>query len=149
MTEHAEIAVGEADPTEAFATLQNDAGAALVDVRTRAEWTFVGLPDLSALGKQVWPVEWRFFPGMSVNPAFMDELRRAHGDQPPSTLFFLCRSGARSLEAARHAAAAYAEAGMKVRCVNVAEGFEGDLDAEGHRGTLNGWKARGLPWRQS
>ena len=29
------------------------------------------------------------------------------------------------------------------------KGFEGDKDGTGHRGTLGGWKAAGLPWVQS
>jgi len=54
---------------------------------------------------------------------------------------FLCRSGARS----HHAAAAAAAAGYS-SAYNILEGFEGDRDAEGHRGTVGGWKFHGLPW---
>ena len=67
----------------------------------------------------------------------------------PGHLFFICRSGSRSLAAARLVAARTLGEGRPVECVNVAEGFEGDLDGEGHRGTVNGWKVAGLPWRQS
>ncbi len=149
MSESQDPVVGEAAPDDVFETLRSDAGAALVDVRTRPEWAFVGLPDLSSAGKQTWLAEWRSYPDMRPNAAFMEDLARQFDAAPPTTLFFICRSGARSMEAARHAAEAFAQAGRSVRCVNVAEGFEGDLAGDGHRGQVNGWKARGLPWRQS
>lgn len=141
--------VEQVTPDEAHAAIAADPSAPLVDVRTRAEWSFVGLADLGGAGGTVWPVEWRMLPGMAVNERFLDELSARTGAAPPRQMFFICRSGARSLEAARAAAAFFAARGTPVRCVNVAEGFEGDLDAEGHRGRTNGWKARGLPWRQT
>ena len=137
--------VDELDPKAAYDALQDLDDVALVDVRTRAEWTFIGIPDISATGKQFWPIEWVRFPDMSPNPAFLDELVQRAGGQVPQHVLFICRSGARSMAAA-HAIAA---AGLSGRCTNVAEGFEGDLDTMRHRGGLNGWKARGLPWQQS
>lgn len=140
--------VGEIDPEGAFQALR-EGGAILIDVRTRAEWSFVGAPDLSGTGADLAMIEWQGFPTMAVNPDFpqnaVDATRRA-GAQ---TAYFICRSGARSLRAAYATAEAAAAAGVALTCVNVAEGFEGDLDATGRRGLLNGWKARGLPWRQS
>jgi rhodanese-related sulfurtransferase len=131
---------------EAWTRLKQDAGSVLVDVRTSAEWTFVGLPDLSSIGKRPVLVEWQDFPGNRVNQAFVDrvtEALTAIGANKDSELLFLCRSGGRSLSAARAmTAAGYA------RCRNVADGFEGPLDPNRHRGTLGGWKARGLPWVQ-
>jgi adenylosuccinate synthase len=41
-----------------------------------------------------------------------------------------------------------AQAAVTPHAFNVADGFEGPVDAEGHRGTVAGWKAEGLPWRQ-
>jgi rhodanese-related sulfurtransferase len=131
---------------ETWARLKSDAGSVLIDVRTGAEWTFVGLPDLSSLGKRPVLVEWQDFPGGQPNPAFVDRLVEAltpTGANKNSELFFLCRSGGRSLSAAR----AMAEAGY-ARCRNVADGFEGPLDPNRHRGALGGWKAKGLPWVQ-
>lgn len=139
-------------PDEAYRILETDPGARLVDVRTRAEWSFVGLPDLGGIGKQVWPIEWASFPGMAANPAFLAELQALaarDGGGMPSRLLFICRSGARSMAAANLVAGAFEGEDAPERCTNVAEGFEGDLDGEGHRGRMNGWKARGLPWRQS
>lgn len=126
--------------------LQADADAVLVDVRTRAEWTFVGLPDLSSLNKRVVTVEWQTFPDSQVDPEFADKLvshLEKSGVPKDAELFFICRSGARS-----HAAAhVMAEAGYP-RCRNVADGFEGPLDDRRQRGQVAGWKAAGLPWKQ-
>lgn len=137
---------GDIAVSEAWRVLSQDPGAVMVDVRSRAEWSFVGLPDLSGIGKQVLTVEWQVFPGMSVNQAFGDEveaLLQARPDKKAPVLF-LCRSGARS----RSAAIAVTARGLGP-CYNVAGGFEGDLDAARHRGGTNGWKAAGLPWQQS
>lgn len=141
--------VSEVGPKEAWDILEHDLSAVLIDVRSRAEWTFVGLPDLELLGKSSIQVEWKSFPDMHENPNFLSELAQHLGEAAPSTMLFLCRSGGRSLSAARVVAQSYAQVGRPVTCVNVAEGFEGDLNAKKHRGTLSGWKARGLPWRQS
>jgi len=143
------ISVDEVDPVEAYRLLESHRNAALVDVRSRAEWAFVGMPDLSTIGKPVLPVEWIRFPDMAPNPTFVDELLQDLGAAQPERVFFICRSGQRSMAAAHAVSAETAEKGRPVYCTNVMEGFEGGLDAEGHRGTLNGWKARGLPWRQN
>ncbi len=138
---------GDIASTEAWTVLRSEPKAQLIDVRTAAEWAYVGLPDLSSLDREVHCVEWQAFPSMAINTNFVtlvaERIRRAGaGEQTP--LIFLCRSGARS----RTAASAMARAGF-VKCFNVADGFEGDLDAERHRGRRNGWKAANLPWRQS
>ncbi|MFQ5565575.1 MAG: rhodanese-like domain-containing protein [Paracoccaceae bacterium] len=141
--------VDEVDPAEAYRILESIPEAALIDVRTRAEWAFVGLPDLSALGRPLWPIEWVAFPSMARNPAFVDELAARMDGKLPARALFICRSGNRSMAAAQFVAAALAKQGLAAHCTNVAEGFEGDLDADGHRGRVNGWKVRGLPWRQN
>ncbi|AZQ69515.1 rhodanese-like domain-containing protein [Silicimonas algicola] len=142
-------AVGEVSPGEAWRVLCDDDAARLIDVRTRAEWGFVGVPDLRETGQGPLFIEWASYPDMSVNVRFAEEVEKALNGEKPSTLLFLCRSGARSLKAAEAVSAHYARTGMAVTCLNVAEGFEGDVDASGHRGSHNGWKARGLAWRQS
>jgi rhodanese-related sulfurtransferase len=138
---------GDISVAEAWAILQSEPKAQLIDVRTKAEWTFVGLPDLTSLGREVHCVEWQSFPQMTVNPDFAgvvaENVRRAGADQG-APLLFLCRSGARS----RAAAIAATAAGFG-RAYNVAGGFEGDLDEARQRGKRNGWKAGGLPWRQN
>ena len=149
MSQGGDATVEQCGPREAWDALEANPKAQLVDVRSRPEWSFVGVPDMGPLGRQTAMVEWRSFPGMQVNPAFIDELETHFDPATASQVFFICRSGARSMEAAQTVAAHYAAAGTPVRCVNVAEGFEGDLDAQRHRGNLNGWKKRGLAWRQS
>ena len=144
MAETVKIEDVPADAT--WARLKADADAVLVDVRTRAEWTFVGLPDLSALDKRVLTIEWQTFPDSRIDPEFVEKLASYLGQAglPKDTeLFFVCRTGARS----RSAAEAMAEAGYP-RCRNVEDGFEGPLDASQRRGQVAGWKAAGLPWRQ-
>ena len=135
---------GDLSAEEAWALLQSDPKARLIDVRTQAEWNFVGLPDLGGLGRDVALVEWQMFPTMQVNPDFVAATATAAGADKDAPVLFLCRSGARS----RSAAIALTRAGY-TRAYNVAGGFEGDLDAERHRGQRNGWKAAGLPWKQT
>lgn len=132
---------GDVTPQEAYAALGEDGDAVLVDVRTRAEWSYVGLPDLSPLGRSVVCVEWQRFPDGAVNERFVDELLAA--DLPDGApLYFLCRSGVRSVAAARAATAA----GL-APAYNILHGFEGPHDEHGHR-AVAGWKNEGLPWRQ-
>ena len=139
--------LGDTTPEEAWAVLSAENGAALVDVRTIPEWSFVGVPDLSSTGAPLVRLEWQSYPSMQVNPTFVDALDdalRAAGSGPDAPVFFICRSGARSAAAA----AAMTQAGYS-RCFNVAGGFEGGRDAAGQRGTIEGWKAAKLPWVQS
>ncbi len=126
--------------------LEADAKAVLIDVRTRSEWAFVGIPDLSALARRPVLVEWLTFPENRANPEFvaqLSEMLAGLGADHDTDLYFICRSGGRSLQAAK----AMTSAGFR-KCHNVAEGFEGPLDPERHRGTQSGWKATGLPWSQ-
>lgn len=134
---------GDLNPAEAYELLQGRPDAVLVDVRTRAEWSYVGTPDLSALGREVVLAEWVSFPDGARNPQFLDLVSAAAGAKS-APVVFLCRSGVRSVAAAEAATAAGFD-----QAYNVTEGFEGPPDATGHRGTAAGWKVRGLPWRQS
>ena len=121
-------------PAEAHALMQ--AGAALVDVRTKPELVYVGLVPGSLA------IEWQTYPGNQPNSGFLAALAEAvPKDQP---VMFLCRSGARSHSAAEAAS----RAGWR-ECYNVLEGFEGVKDPQQHRNTVNGWKKAGLPWIQS
>jgi rhodanese-related sulfurtransferase len=131
---------------ETWARLKRDTDSVLIDVRTAAEWAYVGLPDLSSIGKRPVLVEWQGFPSDRPNATFVDRVAEALvaiGANKDSELLFICRSGSRSLRAAR----AMAAEGYS-RCRNVADGFEGPLDPNRHRGRLAGWKANGLPWEQ-
>jgi rhodanese-related sulfurtransferase len=122
-------------PAEAFDLLRLAPGARLVDVRTRAEWDWVGrIPGAVE-------VEWNHYPGATRNPSFLAELGRQV--EREAMILFICRSGIRSDGAARLAT----EAGFG-SCYNVLEGFEGDKDANGQRGRIGGWRHAGLPWIQ-
>ena len=123
-------------PNEAFELMQKVPGAKLVDVRTQAEWDYVGRIPGSV------QIQWQTYPGSRPNPNFLNELQ-AQTDKE-ALVMFLCRSGARS-----HAAAAAAAQAGYSQSYNVLEGFEGDKDASGHRNALGGWRVAGLPWMQS
>jgi rhodanese-related sulfurtransferase len=127
------------NPTEAFERIKKNPNAVLIDVRTQPEWTFVGLPQVERLMR----VSWQVYPHMEVNGKFADEVKTM-GLGNDAEIFCICRSGARSASAAT----ALTNAGF-TNCWNVAQGFEGDKNAEGRRGATNGWKASGLPWVQS
>ncbi|HVI29362.1 rhodanese-like domain-containing protein [Hansschlegelia sp.] len=147
MPDHQTPYAGDVAPKEAWETLASEPAAALVDVRTSAEWSFVGLPDLSPLAKRPLLREWQSYPSMHVDGGFADDVAAAlsqAGAGPDTPVFFLCRSGARS----QAAAAALAARGW-TQCFNVVGGFEGPLDGSRHRGATAGWKADGLPWVQS
>ncbi|WP_227817971.1 rhodanese-like domain-containing protein [Nitrogeniibacter aestuarii] len=126
---------GALTPAEAHQVWQLAPGARLVDVRTRAEWDWVGrIPDSVE-------IEWMSYPGNQPNASFLAELK--HQVDPEALVMFICRSGARSNNAARVAAEnGYTES------YNVLEGFEGDKDANGHRNRIGGWRKAGLPWHQ-
>lgn len=133
---------GDVSPQDAWQILAQNKDAVLIDVRTTAEWAYVGVPDLSGLGKQPVLAQWQVYPAMQVDAGFAAELaRQGIGGERP--LLFLCRSGVRSKAAAQ----AMTQAGA-ANCYNIVDGFEGPLDSAGHRGTVGGWKQVGLPWQQ-
>ena len=126
---------GALTPNEAHELMLHQANAKLVDVRTRAEWDWVGrVPDAVE-------VELMSYPGNRPNQAFVEELEKKVPKD--AVVLFLCRSGGRS-----HNAAGFATQAGYGNCYNVLEGFEGDRDASGRRNTVGGWRAAGLPWTQ-
>lgn len=126
--------------------LRDSSDAQLIDVRTAAEWAFVGLPVLKELGKEILLIEWQSYPTMEINTGFVSQVSSAleqvgaAGDVP---LYTLCRSGARSISAAQ----ALTAAGYST-VYNVLGGFEGNANELGQRGSVSGWKYDNLPWRQ-
>ena len=122
-------------PEEAYELMQSAPGARIVDVRTRAELDWVGqIPGAEF-------IEWQTYPGMKTNPHFTAQLEQQVDKE--ALVMFICRSGARS----HNAAAAAAQAGYN-ESYNVLEGFEGDKDGDEHRSSKNGWRKAGLPWKQ-
>ena len=134
---------GHVTPETAWGCLAKNGDAILVDVRTQAEWAFVGVPDLADAAARLVCMEWQCFPDMAVNSDFAKKVAEEVAQTTPA-IFTLCRSGQRSQAAAR----ALTQQGF-AGCYNVAGGFEGDRDASGHRGRVNGWKYDGLPWVQN
>lgn len=125
---------GNVTPTQAFDWWQSG-DAVLVDVRTDAEREWVGVvPGAIA-------VAWKQWPGMSVNPDFDENLKAAVPAGKKAVL--LCRSGVRSIAAAKRATE------LGIEAYNMLEGFEGDANGRAQRGGVGGWRFRGLPWRQS
>ena len=128
---------GALTPAEAYEVWKKAPGAQLVDVRTRAEWDYVGrIPGAVE-------IELVTYPGGRPNPAFVSELQSKVTDKS-APLLFICRSGGRS-----HNAAMFATQAGYTAAYNILEGFEGDRDASGHRNTTGGWRVAGLPWSQS
>lgn len=122
-------------PQEAFALWKTLPGAQLVDVRTRAEWDWVGRIPAAV------EIEWLSYPDNRPNSGFVQQLQQKIDTDAP--VLFICRSGGRS-----HNAAMLATQAGYSNCYNVLEGFEGDRDPQGHRNTVGGWRAAGLPWVQ-
>ncbi len=127
---------GEVTPQEAWALAQ--AGSArIVDVRTLPEWQYVGHIPGSEL------IQWRAYGAEAADPAGFVAALGKHASAGDAVML-LCRSAVRS-----HAAATAAAAAGFTRALNILEGFEGDIDADGHRGNVGGWRKAGLPWKQS
>jgi rhodanese-related sulfurtransferase len=123
-------------PKEAYALMHQVPASRIIDVRTQAEWDYVGhVPDSTL-------IEWNTYPGGQRNPAFLGQLQSELTDSE-APLMFLCRSGVRS----HHAAQAATQAGY-LNSYNILEGFEGDKNTQGHRNTVGGWRFAGLPWVQ-
>jgi rhodanese-related sulfurtransferase len=124
---------GDITPDIAFEWMQSGA-AVMVDVRSEAELAWVGFVPGAV------SVPWKQWPSTSVNPLFDEAVKAAAKGKK---VVLLCRSGVRSIAAAQRATQ------LGIEAYNILEGFEGDANADGHRGTLGGWRMRGLPWRQN
>ena len=124
---------GDVSPELAWRWVQ-DGEAVMVDVRTDAEREWVGFVPGAV------PVAWKQWPGMAMNPTFDQQVLDAAAGRK---LVLLCRSGVRSIAAAKRATE------LGVEAYNILEGFEGDPDADAHRGRKGGWRFRELPWRQN
>ena len=125
------------DPKQAWALLQDNESAVLIDVRTAIEHSFVGHPPKAI------HVAWKEFPGMQLNTAFVEQVQQHVADKSAPVLL-LCRSGQRSVDAAKAL-----EANGYQHPINILEGFEGPLDEHKHRNSVGGWRFHGLPWQQS
>jgi rhodanese-related sulfurtransferase len=137
--------IEELTPPQAWAMLNENKDAVLLDVRSRVEHDYVGHPPGAVL------VPWKDPPYQAPDPEFVVKAVKALQQSRPGrdpamdlTVLTLCRSGMRS----RAAAEALQKSGFK-RVYNVTEGFEGARDEEKHRGNLDGWRFHKLPWEQT
>ena len=137
--------VKEITPQAAWKILQDNAEAVLLDVRSSMEYMYVGHPS-NALH-----IPWMEAPAWMIDPEFVTKVRLAlrqklGADRPPEScpVLTLCRSGQRSLAAAE----ALVQHGF-THTYNISFGFEGELDNNKHRSSINGWRQAGLPWEQS
>lgn len=138
---------GDVAARSAFEALETIPAAVLVDVRTRAEWSYVGVPSLAGIGKETIFVSWDDFCSGTLVPDFAGRLKAVldeKGVAADAPVYFICRSGARS----RNAAVAATAAGY-ANCFNVESGFEGALGPDRHRATPGSWKGDNLPWTQT
>jgi rhodanese-related sulfurtransferase len=137
----ADAKILEINPLEAQALLTEQPGARLIDVRSKMEFDYVGHPIVAI------HVPWKEFPSWDENPNFCDDVRKALEasgiDGLDTPMLMLCRSGVRS----KNAGNTLIKGGFG-QVYNVLEGFEGDKDDSNHRGTLGGWRFRGLAWEQ-
>ncbi len=143
--------IDEIDPDKAYEKLVGCSSSFLVDVRSQAEWSFVGIPCSLGMTNEVIFCEWASFPEMRRNPEFLESFLKKINLKKAKSIYFLCRSGARSLQAAlevdnyiQHSQNEF----DNIICVNIRCGFEGDLSEDLKRGMLNGWKYSNLPWKQ-
>ena len=134
---------GDIDPKESWDLLKSNENSYLIDCRTKAEWQFVGVPDLESINRAMFLIEWQVYPSMLQNQEFLDQVNKAN-IKKDSNIVIICRSGGRSKSAAQF----LTSQGYK-NCFNCLFGFEGDHDVKGHRGVINGWKFSKLPWKQT
>ena len=140
---HHELYAGDVSPAESWNALTSNPESQLIDVRTQAEWSFSGVPSLASIGKTLKTISWKHYPNFNLNERFVEQLEAAVPDKA-TPLYFLCKTGGRSADAAIAATSA-----GYLQCFNVEGGFEGDINSNHQRGQVNGWKAARLPWQQA
>ena len=127
---------------ECFEKLSIEVHSHLIDVRTKPEWVYVGVPDLSLINKKVIFISWQVYPKMEINKFFENQILELN-IKKDSNLYFMCRSGNRSYSAAEF----LVSRGFS-NCFNVIDGFEGKLNHERQRALIDGWQFNNLPWKQ-
>ncbi|SMN01750.1 Rhodanese-related sulfurtransferase [uncultured Candidatus Thioglobus sp.] len=137
--------IQEISPQQAWEILEGEPLAVLLDVRTSMEFEYIGRP-VHALH-----VPWMDAPDWKIDTAFVNKVRQAlikrtglHQGLESIAILTICRSGKRSQAAATQ----LASQGFS-NLYNIEDGFEGGLDNNNHRNTINGWRFAGLPWEQS
>ena len=127
---------------ECFNKLSEISNSYLIDIRTKPEWEFIGVPDLSSLNKKTIFISWHMYPEMKINSLFENQITESN-IKKNDNLFLICRSGSRSSDAAE-----FLTYHGFTNCFNVKDGFEGEIGPNHQRSTINGWKYCKLPWKQ-
>ena len=136
------LIIKEFSSLKCFEILSINPNSHLIDVRTEPEWNYVGIPDLSSIKKQALCISWKIYPEMSVNNNFEKQIIKFN-IQKNNNLYFICRSGNRSYDAAK-----FLISKGFTNCFNVSDGFEGKLNQHNKRASIDGWKFHNLPWKQ-
>mgnify|MGYP001291285553 FL=1 len=127
---------------ECFEKLSIEVNSQLIDVRTKPEWIYVGVPDLSSINKKVIFVSWQVYPEMGTNKFFENQILESN-IKKDNNLYFICRSGNRSNNAAE-----FLTSRDFSNCFNVIDGFEGKQNHKRQRASIDGWQFNNLPWKQ-
>ena len=130
-------------PIEAFFELKEDPSSLLIDVRSDLELSNDGIVNLSEINREIIFKEWQTYALVGKAKVFFEELLEESEEKTLEQLFFICRSGIRSREAAEYCQSQFEEIKSNVICINILEGLEGDNNPNGR----SGWKKVGLPWR--
>ena len=127
---------------DCFKKISTNLKSYLIDVRTKPEWEFVGVPDLSTINNSTIFISWQEYPEMNINKNFEKHVVQKNINKN-DYIFLICRSGRRSLKAAEY----LSSLGYK-HCFNISDGFEGNKNNTNHRSKIRGWKFNNLPWKQ-
>ncbi len=136
------IIIQNSSSLDCFRMLSINQNSHLIDVRTKPEWDYVGIPDLSSIKKQVLCISWKIYPEMRVNKNFEKQIIKSN-IKKNNNLYFICRSGKRSYDATK-----FLISKGYTNCFNVYDGFEGKLNQHHKRTSIDGWKFHNLPWKQ-
>ncbi len=128
-----------------------------IDVRTRAEVNFLGMPTVADANIPYMEMDnmysWDEKKGvfkLEPNSGFVSEVQdrlKQKGLDQNSKIILMCRSGDRSVKAVD----LLAQVGFK-NVYSVVDGYEGDVAKDGERKgqrVVNGWKNSNLPWSYS
>ena len=142
LTNKKDLSVKNITSIECFNKLSEISNSYLIDIRTKPEWEFIGVPDLSSLNKKTIFISWHMYPEMKINSLFENQITELN-IKKNDNLFLICRSGNRSSDAA-----GFLTSRGFTNCFNVKDGFEGEIGPNHQRSTINGWKYCKLPWKQ-
>ena len=142
LTNKKDLSIKNITSIECFNKLSEISNSYLIDIRTKPEWEFIGVPDLSSLNKKTIFISWNMYPEMKINSLFENQITESN-IKKNDNIFLICRSGNRSSDAAEF----LTSLGF-TNCFNVKDGFEGEIGHNHQRSTINGWKYSKLPWKQ-